>query len=253
MSKNRILLALPQNDADWFLPKLVKVELKARDHLESPDQPIDRVFFVETGIAAVVSVSGKKRIGLGLIGCEGASGIGPILGDHRTPHATIMLTNGTALCLGTGELQQAMEQSPSLRRYLLRYVLAFHNQVAHTALSNALGTIEQRVARWVLMTHDRVAAKKVPLTHELIASMLGVRRAGVSTALEQFQKAKLLEIQRGFVRVRDLKGLRMSRAALMACPKRSTGECWGISMLKGPVRLNEADYSRPHLRLKTYL
>lgn len=208
MSKNRILSALPHDEADWFMPKLDKVELTARAHLETPDKPIDRVFFMETGIAAVVSTSGKRRIGVGLIGCEGASGIGAMLGDTRSPHATFMLTGGTALCLSTDELRKAMEHSPFLRDILLRYVLAFHNQVAHTALSNAMCTIPQRVARWVLMMYDRVASKKVPLTHELIASMLGVRRAGVSVALEQFQKANLIDIEWGAVRVRDLKGLR---------------------------------------------
>jgi CRP-like cAMP-binding protein len=208
MSKNRILLALTPEVADWFMPKLDKVELTARAHLETPGKPIDRVFFVETGIAAVVSISGNKRISLGLVGCEGASGIGPILGDVHSPHATVMLTKGSALSLSTGELRKAMEHSPFLRGILLRYVLAFHSQVAHTALSNAMSTIPQRVARWVLMTYDRVASKEIALTHELIAGMLGVRRAGVSVALEQFQKAKLIDVERGLVLVRDLNGLR---------------------------------------------
>lgn len=205
---NHILSALPRADARWLLPRLKPVQLKARDELETSNQPVKRVFFIETGIAAVVSNSGKASIALGLIGCEGSSAVAVMLGDTRSPHSTVMLNDGTALSASADELREAMEHCPRLSGLLLRYVLAFYNQVAHTALANAMSSVEQRVARWVLMTHDRVAKHEIPLTHELIASMLGIRRAGVSTALKQLENAKLIEIGRGCVRILKLKGIR---------------------------------------------
>jgi hypothetical protein len=96
---NHILSALPRADARWLLPRLKPVQLKARDELETSNQPVKRVFFIETGIAAVVSNSGKARIALGLIGCEGSSAVAVMLGDTRSPHSTVMLNDGTALSL----------------------------------------------------------------------------------------------------------------------------------------------------------
>jgi CRP-like cAMP-binding protein len=208
MGHNCILKALNPNDADWLRPRLKPVEVKPRDELENPNELVESVFFIETGIAAAISISGKTRIAIGLIGCEGASGLPLILGDTHSSYSTVMLSEGTALCLTTSALHHAMERRPELRRLFLRYVLAFNLQVAHTALSNAKGSVQQRVARWVLMTHDRVAKHDIPLSHELIASMIGIRRAGVSVVLAQFQKSGLIDVGRGHVHVLNRRGIR---------------------------------------------
>jgi CRP-like cAMP-binding protein len=205
---NYILKALNGDDADWLRPRLKPVELKAREQLENPKQLVKSLVFIETGIAAVISVSGETRIAIGLIGCEGAAGLPLVLGDTHSSHSTVMLSEGTALCLTANALHNAMERRPELRRVLLRYALAFNNQVAHTAVSHAKSSVQQRVARWVLMTHDRVAKDDIPLTHELIASMLGIRRAGVSVVLAQFQNAGLIDTERGHVHVLNRRGIR---------------------------------------------
>jgi CRP-like cAMP-binding protein len=206
---NLLFSAMRREDANWLGARSVTVELKVQDKLEVPGRQIEKVFFIETGIAAVITISGnKEEIGLGLIGREGASGIAVILGANTSPHSTIMLNDGTANVVSADDLRLAMDCSAQLRALLLRYVLAFENQVAHTALSNALSSVEERVARWVLMTHDRVARDDIPLTHEVIARILGIRRAGVSSSLEKLQAAKLISIERGNVRILDLEGIR---------------------------------------------
>ncbi len=208
MSHNYLLKTLNRDDADWLRPHLKPIELKARDQLENPNKLVESVFFIEMGIAAVISISGKFRIAIGLIGCEGASGLPLILGNTHSSHLTVKLSEGAALCLTANALRNAMERSPKLRRLFLRYVLAFNHQVAHTALSNAKSSVQQRVARWVLMTHDRVAKDDIPLTHELIASMIGIRRAGVSVVLAQLQNAGLIDIGRGHLHVLNRRGIR---------------------------------------------
>jgi CRP-like cAMP-binding protein len=217
---NLLLAAMTPEDRDWLLARSVSVEMKGQHKLEIPGRQIAKVYFIETGIASVLTVSGTEEIGLGLIGCEGASGIAVLLGATTSPHSTIMLNDGSANAISADDLRLAMERSAQLRVLLLRYVLAFENQVAHTALSNALSTVEERVARWVLMTHDRVARDDIPLTHEVIARILGVRRAGVSSALEKLRAAELIAIERGNVRVLDLEGLGSKAGRFYGLPER---------------------------------
>lgn len=219
-TSNLLLSAMIAEDRDWLRARSESVEMKGLRELEVPGRQIDKVFFIETGIASVLTVSGEQEIGLGLIGCEGASGIAVMLGAITSPHYTIMLNDGAASAINADDLRLAMARSAQLRSLLLRYVLAFENQVAHTALSNALSGVEERVARWVLMTHDRVARYDIPLTHEVIARILGVRRAGVSTALEKLQAENLIDIERGNVRVVDLEGVRRVAGRFYGLPER---------------------------------
>jgi CRP-like cAMP-binding protein len=186
---------------------LKPVNLAARQELERPNRAIEYVYFIVSGIAAVLSVSGETHIALGLVGCEGATGIAVFLGDNRSPHLTLMLTEGKAFRLSITELQDAMNDEPELNRLLLRYSLAFYNQAAHTALSNATSTVEQRVARWLLMTNDRFAGDTLPITHDRIAYMLHVRRVAVTDALRSLSKAGLIKGSRGSVQIFDRRGL----------------------------------------------
>ena len=150
---NHLLDALSEADSAFLQPNLEEVELAPRQLIESADKEIEQVYFIEAGIAAVLTASGKEHIALGLIGCQGASGIALFLGDTRSLHSTEMLTDGRGARIQARRLREAMEKRPELRRLLLRFSLAFYCQAAHTALSNASSTIEQRVARWILMTN----------------------------------------------------------------------------------------------------
>ena len=113
-----------------------------------------------------------------------------------------------------------MEHQPELRRVLLRYSLAFFNQAAHTALSNASSVIAKRIARWILMTHDRVARNEIPLTHDVIATMLDVRRPGVTTALDELRFARLISLRRGCVVVLNRSGLQKLAGDFYGIPEK---------------------------------
>jgi CRP-like cAMP-binding protein len=200
--QNHVLRALSSSDRAALLAGAEVVELEARQHIEKPNDKINGVYFIEEGIAAVIVLSGQDRIAAGLIGSEGATGIGVILGNTRSPHSTVMLTQGRASCVSAAHLTAVMDQRSELRRLLLRYCLAFYNQAAHTALSNASSTIEQRVARWVLMIDDRFA-ERGQLTHDVISFMLNTRRAGVTQAFTALKSQGLVEAKRGFITVLD--------------------------------------------------
>jgi CRP-like cAMP-binding protein len=152
------------------------------------------------------------------------TGLPIVLGNHRTPHATYVQAAGEGKCIPAKELREAMRSSLSLRDSLLKYVQAFGVQTAHTAISNAQARMDVRLARWVLMAHDRIGDDVLPLTHEFLSLMLGVRRAGVTDALNALRKVKLISCKRGEITVRNRKGL-----------ERAAGEAYGIP---------EAEYRR---------
>src|SRR5262245_54102481 len=121
-----------------------------------------------------------------VIGREGMTGLPVVLGTDRSPCDIFMQVEGDGHCIAAQKLRQVVNQSPTLLRCLLLYAHAFGIQVNYTALADAQGSIEERLARWLLMARDRLDSDKMILTHEFLASMLGVRRAGVSEALQAF-------------------------------------------------------------------
>ena len=130
-----------------------------------------------------MAVQTGKEVEVGLIGREGMTGLPIVLGNHRSPHSTYIQAAGKAKCIPSGELRKATETSQTLRNSLLKYVQAFGVQTTHTAISNAQSRLDKRLARWLLMAHDRIGDDTLPLTHEFLSLMLAVRRAGVTTAL----------------------------------------------------------------------
>jgi len=206
--RNRLLARLSQRDFQLLKAHLEPVVLKLRHDLEKPNRPIEDVYFMETGIASVVAVqSGEKRVEVGLIGCEGMSGSAVMLGNHRSPHSTYIQVEGEGQRIKSDKIRKAMEDSPSLRGVFLRYVQAFMVQTAHTAIANARTKLDQRLARWILMAHDRVASSTLPLTHEFLSLMLGVRRAGVTEALHALSEQGLIRAGVGKITMLNRKGL----------------------------------------------
>jgi CRP-like cAMP-binding protein len=158
--------------------------------------------------ASVVAVQpDETRIEVGLIGCEGMSGTAIVLGGGRSPHSTYVQMAGEAQRIKTSELRKAMIASASLHSLLLKYVQVFMVQTAHTAIANARCHIDRRLARWILMAHDRSRDDALLLTHEFLALMLGVRRAGVTEALQSLKRQKLIETGRNQVLVLNRKGI----------------------------------------------
>ena len=140
---------------------------------------------------------------VGLVGREGLVGVSVVLGDDGTPVEHMVQGAGAALRVRAAELRAALERSATLRAALLRYVQAFHLQVTQTAVCNGRHALEQRLARWLLMAHDRFESDRFPMTQEFMAVMLGVWRPGVTIAAGILQKAGVIGYERGVVVVLD--------------------------------------------------
>jgi CRP-like cAMP-binding protein len=176
--------------------------------MEQPNRRIETVYFMEAGIASVVAVQADEtRIEVGLIGREGMSGSAVVLGGDQSPLSTYIQVAGEGLRMPAKELRKAMDASESLHCLLLKFVQVFMVQTAHTAIANARSHIDQRLARWILMAHDRTRDNTLPLTHEFLALMLGVRRAGVTEALQSLKRQKLIDTGRNKIMVLNRKGV----------------------------------------------
>ena len=207
-SHNRLLSSLSSADFRLLQPDLEPVTLALKFVLERPDRRVDAVYFPEAGFASVVAVQADKtKVEVGLIGREGMSGLTILMGNHRSPHSTYMQAAGRGQRIGAVQFRKAMQESTSLHGLLLQFVQAFMVQTAHTAIANARTKLDQRLARWLLMAHDRLDGDRLTLTHEFLALMLGVRRAGVTEALHALIKEKLISSARSEIVVLDRKGL----------------------------------------------
>jgi CRP-like cAMP-binding protein len=206
--KNRLLAALEPHDRERLMPHLEPMQLPLGMVVLRPNEPIQDVYFLEAGLSSDVAVTGHDRpVECGLAGCEGLVGLPVVLGTDRGIHESLMQVGGHGHRIAAAELRRAMEESPSLRRLLLNFAHIFTCLSAQTAACNARHSIEQRLARWLLLAHDRMSDDRVPLTHESLALMLGVRRAGVTVALHELEGEKLVRAGRGLITVTDRPGL----------------------------------------------
>lgn len=205
---NQVLTSLSSADFALLQPNLVEVALTLRLELEPANKPIKHIYFPLSGIGSVVAQSSSRlQIEAGIFGWEGMSGLPVVMGDTRSPHQVYVQVAGKGLGLPTSDLRKAMAQSATLQNSLLHFAHAFMIQTAHTALANGRATIDKRLARWILMAHDRLMGDHIPLTHDFLALMLGVRRSGVTIALRGLERQALINTTRGAIIVQDRKGL----------------------------------------------
>ncbi len=190
-------------------PRLARIELQHRHMLAPADRPMDQVYFLESGIASVVMTTGNaEHTEVGIIGREGFSGIPVLLRTDRSPHDIYMQVDGTsALTIGVANLREALEQSRALEDLLLRYVQAFMAQTAASAVANAHLRVEARLARWLLMCHDRVDGDDVRLTHEFMSMMIATQRTRVTMTLHILEGAGAIASTRGQVKIVDRRKL----------------------------------------------
>lgn len=186
------------DDYALLQPHFRRIPLPVKLQLHAAGRAIDYVYFPEDGIVSIVAVTlDGKSCEVGLFGREGMSETATVLGTDHSPHEAYVQSAGVSgLRLPTRLLTDAFEASPTLRRHLLRYVQAMMIQLS-SSIAAAGQTIEQRLARWLLMCDDRIDGKEVPLTHEFISMMLGVRRPGVTVALGHLVANKLVLNRRG--------------------------------------------------------
>lgn len=191
------------------MPYLEPVTLDVRDPVADPGQPYEYVYFPESCIISVVNdMRDGSTVETGTIGNEGVAGLAALMDAISSESRMFAQVPGTALRAPAKVVADFVERERELRRLVNRYAQAFLTQVAQGAACNRLHGIEQRCARWLLMTHDRVAGDEFPLKQQFLAEMLGVRRAGVSVAASALQQAALIRYSRGTVRVLDRDGLR---------------------------------------------
>ena len=205
--RNRLLSALLPADRGLLLPHLKSVVLELKMVLEEPNRRIRNVYFLDEGIASVVAVGGKEHIEVGLIGREGITGTTVVLGNHRSPHSTYIQAAGAGQFISAVQLRDVMQASKSLRGVVLKFVQVFMIQTAHTAIANGRANIDGRLARWILMARVCLDHARLPLTHEFLALMLGVRRAGVTEALHMLEGEELIRASRGEIEVLNRRGL----------------------------------------------
>ena len=166
---------------------LMAEQLRSRQRLEAANRLADAVYFLESGIASVATVGrGGRQAEVALIGWEGMTGSSLLLGASHCLQTVTMLSAGRALRLAVPEFKRAIAESRSLLSGLLRYSQYVWAQITWTALASAQGSLEQRVALWLLMAHDRANCDEIEVTHELLATLLAVRRAGVTVAIQKF-------------------------------------------------------------------
>ncbi len=205
--QNQILSGLDAFDLQVISPHLTLVKLAAKQRLELAGREVEVAYFIESGVASVVATSriSKKQAEVGLIGFEGMTGLALVAGTTQSPHETVMQTDGTAHSIDAKWLRQLMDRSPTMLARFALYGISFHVQTGQALLANATGSVEQRLARWLLMAHDRLKAPGLPLTHESLSFMLGVRRPGVTIALQRLEALGLIEAARGVITLTDRK------------------------------------------------
>jgi CRP-like cAMP-binding protein len=205
---NRLLARLSPEDLALLEPHMKTMELPAHQRLETGRRQIDHIYFLENGLASVVADGSNDRgIEVGMIGWEGMTGLAVVMDADSTPFQTRMQLAGTGQRVPAAVVSEGMEESATLRRTFLNYAHAFFVQTAHTAVANGQSKIEERLARWLLMAHDRVDSDELSLTHELLAMMLGVRRPGVTVALNLLEEHGLIQANRGVISIIDREGL----------------------------------------------
>ena len=207
MPANRLLSRLSRADSRLIETHLEAVELPLRKQLQARNKRVDQVYFIDKGMASVVA-NGEQEMEVGVIGREGMSGVTVLLGNgDRVPHEIYMQIAGRGQRLSADALREAIAKSVTLHHSLLRYVHVYLEQTTQTALANGRSKIEERLARWLLMAHDRMDGDEIPLTHEFLAVMLGVRRSGVSIALQELERKGLIAHRRSFITIVDRAGL----------------------------------------------
>ena len=207
-ARNRVLARLTAGDQALLQPHLAPVDLPLLKTLETRSRRIDTVYFIDHGFASVVANGpGKHDIEVGIIGREGMTGLAVVLGRDRAQHTSYIQMAGAGQRISATKLRQAMAQSASLHQAFLHCAHAFLIQTSETAIANGRSKNEARLARWLLMGHDRIDGRELPLTHNLLAIMLGVQRPNVSVVVKALERQGLIRAGRQVITILDRKGL----------------------------------------------
>lgn len=201
---NRLLRALSPNEFACLAPHLEPYVLPLRHTLVEADTPTAYVWFLESGLASVIAANDDdEEVEVSHIGREGMSGLHVLLQTDSTPNRTFMQVEGTGLRAPSAAICALFDSNKGIRDLLLRYVFTASLQLAHSTLANGRYTMHERLARWLLMCHDRIDGDHLPLTHEFLSLMLGVRRSGVTNELHILEGIHAIRATRGDIHVID--------------------------------------------------
>lgn len=216
--KNQLLTALVNTEYQHLLPHLHRVDMPLGKVVYSAGRNINHVYFPETCVVSLLSIlEGGNTTEVGLVGREGMLGLTVFLGGAITPERALVQLGGTALQMEASVLRKELRVGSRLQMLLLNYTRAFIALMSQSVACSQHHQLEQRLSRWLLMMHDYSESDTLKLTHEMVASMIGTRRAGVTVALLALREMGLISASRGQVTILNRKGLENS-----AC------ECYGI-------------------------
>jgi CRP-like cAMP-binding protein len=203
-TRNGLLSALSPEDFALLQPHFERVQLGERDTLVVANEPVEHIHFPEGGVVSIVADHEDGPIEVGVFGREGMSGTAFLLGADQTPHRTfVQVEGGPSLRIDATALRNAWRESETLQTMLLRFVQVFTIQAAQTAAANAQYDLPERLARWLLMCHDRLEGDNILLTHEFMSMMLAVRRSGVTVTLHVLEGSGAIRSTRGNVEIKN--------------------------------------------------
>jgi len=229
--RNRLLSLLPHHAFETIAEALEYVELPRAFVFSDPDLPAGYAYFIESGIGSVVAITPQgQRSEVGIFGREGMTPANIVLDTASTPYAIFMQIPGYGHRLPTEALRDALRSSEDLRQLLSRFAHAMSVQTSYTGLSNSVHRIDERLARWILMCHDRTSGDQIALTHEFLSVMLAVRRSSVTTALHVLEGRHLVYSERNLITIRDRRALELFAGDAYGVPERE------YQRLIGPMR-----------------
>ncbi|MDB5490157.1 MAG: hypothetical protein JWO78_6 [Micavibrio sp.] len=206
--KNRLLLRLGEKDLALLIPHMQRVNLEQRTVLYDVGESLSHVYFMEEGVASIIAImENGSTIEVGMVGPEGMVSVSALLGDKTSKQHVVIQLSGVALKVHTKHCIAVFEQSAHFRDEILHFASAVLALNAQTSACNRLHSVEQRFARWLLMSADRFQSDTLPLTQDYLATMLGVRRPGVSETAGDLQRSGLIANSKGKIQIIDREGL----------------------------------------------
>jgi CRP-like cAMP-binding protein len=222
---NKILLAIPDEEFRRLRPHIEYVDLPHHRTLSEPNQKIEFVYFPNRGLLSLVVITEEgQTVEAGVLGSEGLAGIPSAIGMRSSPLREVVQISGDGFRVRATALQEMLKSAPELHGLLHHYAVLLGLQVAQTAACNRLHNLEQRLARWLLMTQDRVDDGLLPITHDFLATMLGTDRPSVSLAAAVLQKRRLIQYVRGAVRILNRKKLEATACECYSVIQQFNGE-----------------------------
>ena len=201
---NHLLAALPTESYERLRPNLEPMIFALGEVVYESGGPMRYVYFPTTShISLLYTMIDGSTAEMGLVGNEGVVGIALFMGGETTPNRAMVQGSGAAFRMKAKAMLDEFKRGGEFQHLLLRYTQALITQISQTAVCNRLHSVEQRLCRWLLMTHDRTESDQLDMTHEFISNMLGVRREGVTVAAHRLQEAGMISYMRGHIKILD--------------------------------------------------